>query len=204
MKTLSLYLLCVVARRNVCRNLSIIFALFIAIPCWADSFTFGLLPPTGNVVGNPGSTVGWGYSITNTSPSDWLVTTNLNADLFSYGTPSLLFDFPVVAPGATTAESFDPINRLWLYELIWAISAPSGYVNTGNFTLSAQWWSGNPSNGGSYISNAPDTLVGYSATVTPSDNNAPEPASVYLCLIALAIIGLVAFRRPTSFVIKEH
>jgi hypothetical protein len=71
---------------------------------WADSITFSLLPSDGNVSGPAGSLVGWGYSLTNDSTSDWFLATNLNSDSFSNGTPMLLFDFPEVAPGATVTE----------------------------------------------------------------------------------------------------
>ncbi|HYR88897.1 MAG TPA: hypothetical protein VE422_32780, partial [Terriglobia bacterium] len=65
----------------------------------ADPFTFSLLPAGGTVSGTPGSTVGWGYTVANLS-TNWLLTTNLSADLFLNGTPNALFDFPILAPGA--------------------------------------------------------------------------------------------------------
>jgi len=73
-------------------------------PVWADSITFSLLPSGGNVSGPAGSLVGWGYSITNNSSTDWFLATNLNSDSFANGIPTLIFDFPEVAPGATVTE----------------------------------------------------------------------------------------------------
>ena len=59
----------------------------------ADTFTFGTLPLSGDVAGWAGSTVGWGYIITNNSLTDWLVTTGVNADIFLNGTPDAsIFD----------------------------------------------------------------------------------------------------------------
>ncbi len=52
---------------------------------YADSFTFSSIPASGNISGPAGNSVGWGFSITNYSSSDWLVTTNLIADVFFTG-----------------------------------------------------------------------------------------------------------------------
>ena len=66
---------------------------FISSPAFADLITLDLIPATGNVEGSPGSTVGWGYTITNNS-ADWLQPESLNTDVFLNGTPNSVFDFP--------------------------------------------------------------------------------------------------------------
>ncbi len=153
--------------------------LSLASPLWADSIASTLLPSDGNVSGPAGSLVGWGYSITNQSTSDWFLATNLNSDSFSNGTPTLLFDFPEVAPGATVTEPFDPVNGIGIYELQWDPVASVGFVNGGDFTLSGQWYDGDPFNGGNFIADAPDTLLPYSATVTGFVST-PEPSNFIL------------------------
>jgi hypothetical protein len=155
----------------------------------SDIFTFDPIPASGDVAGLAGSTVGWGYSITNESATDWLLTINLVSDTFLDGTVNLLFDFPEVAPGATVAESFDPVDSIGLYELTWDPDAPTGFVNSGNFVLSAQWYDGDPFNGGNYIADAPDTNAAYSATV--SGSGVPEPASFLLIVAGLAVLGAI-------------
>ena len=158
-------------------------------PASADVM-FTLLPSGGNVSGPPGSLVGWGYSLTNTDPSNWFVTDNLNSDSFSNGTPTLLFDFPILAPGDTVTETFDSVNSIGLLELQWDVSAPSGFVNSGNFTLSGEWWDGDPLNGGGFIATAPDIALPYSATVVQGSPTptVPEPSSWLLCLTVLAAV----------------
>lgn len=163
-------------------------ALLLAAPqLWADTYTFTLLPGSGNVSGAPGSTIGWGYSITNDSSTFWLVTTNLTADPFLNGTPNLIFDFPDLAPGATVTEPFDPNTSAGLYELVLDNSASPGAADSGTFVLSAGWWNGDPLNGGSFVMDAPDAGQAYSATVTAT----PEPASLLLLLTGLVGIGML-------------
>lgn len=171
-------------------------AFCLAPSLWADSITFALLPSDGNVSGPSGSLVGWGYSLTNDSSADWFLATNLNSDSFSNGTPTLLFDFPEVAPGATVTEPFDPVNGIGIYELQWDPSAPVGFVNSGDFTLSGQWYDGDPFNGGNYIADATDTALPYSATVSGASSATPEPSS--LVLLMCAVGAILAFRTARN------
>src|SRR2546425_1966065 len=140
---------------------------------YADPFTFDTLPGGGNVAGPAGSTVGWGYSITNTSLTNWLVLASISAGTFLNGTPSSLFDFPIVAPGTTVSVAFDPLNGLGLYQLTWDPAAPAGFVNSGTFVLSAEWWNGDPSAGGSFLTSADNQSAPYTATVTATAVPAP-------------------------------
>ena len=153
----------------------------------ANVYTFDLLPANGGIQGQPGSTIGWGYSITNESTSLWLATTGLNANPFAHGTPSLLFDFPDIAPGQTVTVPFDAPTMSGLEELTWDSSAPLGFMNTGDFVLTAEWWTGDPLAGGTFQSTAPDASQSYSATATP------ELATIGLIASPLLACGL--FRR---------
>lgn len=181
--------------RNFCRSTvlaAIVFCLTSAL--WADAITFTLLPSNGNVSGSPGFLVGWGYSLTNDSIADWFVSTALNSDSFVNGTPTLLFDFPNLGPGDNVTEPIDLVNGIGLFELAWDPSAPVGFVNSGNFVLSGQWFDGDPSNGGNFIANAPDTALPYSATVSATTSGSPEPSSfvLFACGISMMLVALVA------------
>jgi protein-disulfide isomerase len=158
---------------------------------------FSVVPSDGNVSGPPGSLVGWGYSLMNTDPLNWFMSTNLNSDSFSNGTPTLLFDFPILSPGTTVTEPFDPMNGIGLFELLWDSSAASGFVNSGDFVLSGQWWDGDPLNGGNFIANAPDISLPYTATVNASGGGGgggvPEPSS--LVLWASGIVAMIVWRK---------
>jgi hypothetical protein len=156
---------------------------------------FALIPSDGDVSGPPGSLVGWGYSLQNTDPSNWFESTNLNSDSFANGTPMLLFDFPILAPGDTVTEPFDSVNSTGLSELQWNPLAPDAFTNSGNFTLSGQWFDGDPLNGGNFVADAPDIALPYSASVTGTTGGVvPEPSGFVLLLIGIGALAAIQLR----------
>lgn len=164
---------------------------------------FTTIPFDGNVSGPPGSLVGWGYSITNTDPSNWFVSTDLNCGSFSSGTPMLLFDFPDLAPGDTATEAFDPVSSIGLFELQWDPAAPIGSVNSGKFVLSGEWWDGDPLNGGTFIADALDSSTAYAATVT-SESSVPEPSTLWLATFILVALTLIKQSSTTTEANREE
>ncbi len=178
-------------------------ALAAAVVCAADpTFTFSTVPLSGDISGAPGQTIGWGYSITNNDSSDYLVLTNLDAGTFLNGSASGLFDFPILAPGETVTESFDA-GLQGLYELTWDPGAPDGFENSGEFTVTADWYDGDPLGTGSPI----DGLTGitanqaYSASVVESSVATPEPsgiASVLACLLGIVILRSKALLKQRN------
>jgi len=164
-----------------------------AIPAMAtDIYTFSV-PAGENVSGPAGLTLtGWGYSIHNESSSLWLVTTGLSSGTFLHATPKLLFDFPDVAPGTTVTVPYNPVTPAGLFEILWDTNAPPGFVNSGTFDLSSQWWNGDPLKGGTLVSIAPGASQPYSASLSTT----PEPATISLAgLVLLAFSGRAYFRR---------
>lgn len=155
---------------------------------FAGTYTFEAIPATGGVAGLPGSTVGWGYTISNLSPTDWLVTTGLNSDPFLDGTAMSLFDFPDLGPGTSVTVAFDPNLGSGLYQLTWDPTAPAGTVDSGLFTLSAEWWDGDPVNDSNFLSTAPDSTAFYSASVIITSET-PEPSCLLLIGTGLLILG---------------
>jgi hypothetical protein len=152
------------------------------------TFIFSTLPGTGSVAGPAGSTVGWGYSITNTSDTNWLVLNGISAGSFANGSPKELFDFPILAPGTTATLEYDALNSLGLYQLTWDPTAPDGFVNSGNFVASAEWWDGDPFADGKFLAAADDQKAAYSAMVTATA--VPAPSTLLLMAIGLAAIWL--------------
>ena len=165
---------------------------------FADSFTFDTTPPGGGLSGPAGATLGWGYTITNESFTNWLVTTALNAGSFLYGSPNALFDFPILSPGQTANVSYDALSGLGLYEFTWDAGALVGFTNNGVFTVSAEWWSGDPVAEGSFvITAAQDMTTPYSVTVTggtQAQAPVPEPSTLLLVLGGIGLVWLAKSR----------
>jgi hypothetical protein len=165
-----------------------------ALPCLAaDIYTFNISPAE-NVSGPGGlfTLTGWGYTIQNQSSSDWLVTAGIDASTFLHATPQAIFDFPDLAPGTSVTVPYDPITPAGLYQILWDQNVPAGFVNSGTFTLSAQWWSADPTNGGTLIGTAPNTSQPYSASLTA----VPEPGSKSVVALSLVLLGVTGvFRR---------
>jgi hypothetical protein len=158
----------------------------------AETYTFNVSPA--EEVSGPGglfTLTGWGYTLQNQSSSDWLVTTSLNAGTFLHATPQLIFDFPDLAPGASVTVPYDPVTPAGLYQILWDQNVPAGFVNSGTFTLNAQWWSGDPANGGTLIGAAPSASQSYSASLTA----VPEPGTNGAVILSLLLLGIAGVLR---------
>ena len=171
-----------------------------AVVCAADpTFTFNTVPSNGDISGAPGQTIGWGYSITNNDSSDYLVLTNLDAGTFLNRSAAGLFDFPILAPGETVTESFDAALPQGLYELMWDPGAPDGFENSGQFTVTADWYDGDPFGTGSPIDGFTGITASqpYSASVVESSVATPEPSAIGAVLACL--LGIVILRNKALF-----
>ncbi len=156
-----------------------------AISIWS----FDLFPSGGAVSGPAGSTVGWGYSITNPDPADWLVLSTIDADPFLNASPSVLFDFPIVAPLTAISVAYDP-GVAGLYELTWDAGAPGGFTNFGSFLVTADWYDTDPFLGGTVIGTS-ERIAAYSATV--ASTSVPEPSTLALMSVGMALLMLCRF-----------
>lgn len=161
-----------------------------AIPDW----TFGTLPPDGAIAGEAGSTIGWGYTISNLDDSNWLLLGSLDADVFLFATPDASpFDYPSIAPGGTVSVPYDGLSGL--FQLTWDAGAPVGFLNTGLFTAGADWYDGDPFGGGLFLDMAGSRSTAYSAEVTASVS-LPEPSTFLLLMVGGAVLVLVRTYGP--------
>lgn len=163
----------------------VVLAALTGISCSAaDIYKFALLPADGIISGSAGSTIGWGYSLTNESSTEWLVTTGLSSDPFIASQSAPLFDFPDLAPGAQIVRTFGLQAFTGLWALKWDNNAPDDLANFGTFRLDAEWWSGDPNSTGLYLTDAPETQVDYYAFV---EESVPEPSSLVLVSFGLGL-----------------
>jgi hypothetical protein len=170
-----------------------------------DSLTFTVMPA--DVSGPAGTTVGWGFTITNTSTtSDYLDISGIDSDLFlsSNGLPDAsIFPFPNLAPGQSATQLYDPVDGLGLFQFTWNPGLAVGTMETGEFRLLGafcdptidQFCAEDDSVVSSVLATA-----NYSATVSsPAGSPIPEPPSSLLLLSALLLgIGFQAFRWKTT------
>jgi len=173
---------------TLARTLALTLALIAAPAAHATSFTFDTLPASGALSGAPGDTLGFGYAIANPSATDWLVITSIDAGTFLDGTPDAsLFDFPVLAPGASLTISF-VAGASGLFAFTWDAAAPIGSSNAGLFVLGAEWWSGDPGASGSFLSLATPASAPYVLSAVPEARAA---------LLLAAALALAWSRRRT-------
>ena len=180
--------------------MSLILGVLLATPAArADSLTFTVLPA--DVSGPAGTLVGWGFSITNNSTTDYLDISSIDSSLFMNGTPDsspFLFSFSSLAPGETITQAYDPVNDLGLFQLLWDPNAPVGFTNTGFFTLYGAFC--DPSDitcaGDLSVTSTPLATGSYSATVSPPGGViTPEPSAALLLGAGLIVLAWFSRRR---------
>src|SRR5437016_3299642 len=162
----------------------------------ADSFTFTLLSSnTGSAP--PGGTLGFGYSLTNNSASSLAITgldvivSSLNLDSTVLN-PNILFDFPIVDPGATLSAAYAP-GLAGLFELMWDPLAPIGYSTAGTVTMTGYLCSDAFEQ--TTCSDPIEQSAAFTATVTSPAGPAPVPEPSTLLLVATGVAGLALKHR---------
>jgi hypothetical protein len=163
-----------------------------------------LIPADGVIAGLPGSAIGWGYTVTNTT--DWLVITSANFEVSTpYGTFTdyTQFNFIVVGPAPeseSVTQVFNPLELTGVGSFTIAPDAPGGTVITGEIVMTYDLYSVDP--------NSP-SFNPYLDTIS-TDNPlpafaevqviaSPEPATWIGALTALILLGGYAmFRGPAQ------
>jgi hypothetical protein len=154
----------------------------------------------GTIDGNPGSTIGWGYSIFNDT-TDWYLPTSISTPSFADGTPVVLFDYPAVAPGATVTEDYN--GSQGLLELTLSAAAPVGAQDIGDVVLSGDYFDSDPFTNpqATDLGSAPNAIAPINATVVAA-TTVPEPSLLWvligLCFGLLMRGSYRRFKAPTS------
>jgi hypothetical protein len=179
--------------------LTICLAAFPALA--ADVYTF-TVPEDAVTIGDPFGHFysGWSYTLDNQSSSLWLVTTGMSYSFIDYADPNFIFQSSTLVPGAMLTIPYNPLAGTGLLEIAWDPDVPPGFVNSGVFSLYAQWWSGDPAHGGTLVSAAPVADQPYSVSLIP----VPEPTTVGLVGLALLGTGLTRLVRPQRVLTREH
>jgi hypothetical protein len=169
-----------------------------------DSLTFTLIPA--DVSGPAGTTVGWGFTITNTSTTtDYLDISGIDSDLFAStnGTPDAsIFLFPNLAPAQSVTQVYDPLDGLGLFQFTWNSGVAVGTMETGQFRLLGAFCDPTIDQFCAEDDSVTSTVLAtgmYSATVTGS-SGAPisEPSASLLLISGLLGVALCTYRWKTT------
>ena len=168
--------------------------LFTTQAATADSLIFTVTPT--DVSGPAGTTVGWGFSITNTSSTDFLDISGIDSDLFlaTDGTPDAsIFPFPNLAPAQSVTQLYDLVGGLGIFQFTWNLGLATGTTETGQFRLFGAFCDPTADQFCAEDGSVTSTLVAagdYTATVVPASGTpVSEPSSILLLLSALCTIG---------------
>lgn len=180
--------------KRVLKSMALASALFCAMSQAAPILT--LDPPGGAISGAPGATVGWGFTLTNTT--DYLVVSSAS---FTPATPLgtftdfSAFNFFVVGPApesTSVSQVFDAPSQTGIGSFAIGAGALVGAVASGQIVLSYDLYSVSPNN--PLFNPDTDTLSnGNTLAVNASVTVVPEPEG--LLLLAAGLIVLYGAHR---------
>ena len=185
------------------KRLSIVVLLAAALAALAygdPTISISTLPLSGTVGGVPGTVVGWGFTLTDTSPDQWVILDDSSftgAQVYGTYVDYLVENFYVAGPGpesSTLQVAWNPslIPPQGLGEFDLNPTALPGASITGNIVVDFQLFSQDPNN----PSFDPGSLISAGSVAVPVDINVvPEPASIFLIGGAILPFAIAARRR---------
>ena len=180
----------------------VLATLLTAHAAWADSLTFTVTPT--DVSGPAGTTVGWGFTITNNpnTTGDFLDISGIDSDLFAAtdGTPDAsIFLFPNLASGQSVTQLYDGVAGLGLFQFTWNLGLATGTTEAGEFRLYGAFCDPTVDHFCAEDDSVKSVVLAtanYSATVSAAPGTSvPEPSSILMLLLGLCGIGFFHRRR---------
>ena len=165
--------------------------------------TLTLLPVSGNVAGLPGTVVGWGFTLTFTDPSDWVILTGSEftgspvygtyVDYLSLGTAPLYVAGP--APESSTVQqAWDPSSLLGVGEFDINPTALIDAVIKGNIIVHYSVFSMDP-NDPNFNPDTSTVVADATLSAAAQVDVAPEPSSLLLMLGGVLLSFALTVRR---------
>lgn len=180
----------------------VLLALTTCLPAQA-SLLLSLSPIGGAVSGTPGAPVGWGYSVINNSPTEWVILTRSsftslpgwgNYTDFVFLPENFVMLAPSPGPGDTASQSFSATAKTGAGSFLIDPAANVGSSVTGGIIFYYDRYDGDPTSDGQYIDAA--TTDPASATVTV--NPVPEPSTGVFFCIGIGVVGYARRRMAGS------
>ena len=169
------------------------------IPRIAAAQDITLTPtPTDSQSGPAGSTVGWGYTITNDT-SDYYQPEALDISPMADDTPTIIFDFPTVAPDSSVTEDFDPSTDIGLVEV--ELGGAANSVDTAILTMIGELFA--DSSLTTDLGAAPEVTASITATTT-GPTGVPEGNPLPSMALAILVLGYCFYLRSRSTKISSR
>jgi hypothetical protein len=167
---------------------SLFLAALFAWTAQADPI-FALVPSGGTISGNSGGVVGWGYDITNTDPSNWVVlndsfvTASLASGTFGTYNDYIALNFIVIDPSSSTGSVPFSQGTSGTGEFDIMSAVPPNTVIPGDIDIDYSVFSQDPNSPtfdpGSFVTSG---TVFATAQVDVNTSAVPEPASMWLTI----------------------
>jgi hypothetical protein len=162
------------------------------------------LTPGGLLSGTPGSTVGWGFTLTNdlnwieVAQAQFCLDSPLNNPCFNASAHfvDIISNPPndvIVGPSGSVSQPYAPLSFMGLGSFLIAPGALAGSSVVGNILLTYNEFDGDPNANGNQIGF--NEAISAAARVTATAGTVPEPATWELAGIALAGFGVRRLRR---------
>ncbi|MEQ6342808.1 MAG: hypothetical protein M3A44_14460 [Gammaproteobacteria bacterium] len=176
--------------KRVLKSMALASALFCAVSQAAS--TLALDPPGGAISGAPGATVGWGFTLTNTT--DYLVISSASfvptTPLGTFTDFISAFNFFVVGPApdnTSVSQTFDVLNQTGVGSFAIDAGALIGAVASGQIVLNYDLFSVSPNH--PLFNPDTDTLSnGNTLAVNASVTVVPEPEGLLLMAVGLIVL----------------
>lgn len=170
----------------------------------ATTASFGFDSFGGALSGTAGSTVGWGFTISDASQyvvvdlSDFCPAGLTASDLYCANGPNgtysdFAFNAPIVGPSpysSSATENFDPVQMTGYGSFTISAAAAVGTVISDEIYVMYDLYSGDPAMGGTDVSQ--DNLAMLDASVTVISGSVPEAGT--MLPLGLGIAGLLLWR----------
>ena len=180
--------------------LMLMAAAALAVGAYPDDLSLTLIPVGGTVAGPPGSTVGWGFTLTDIG-SNYVVL----ADSYFTGTPIygsytdyIASQFYVAGPAPESATIVSPWNQIAMTgtgEFDLYPTDPANVSFTGTISIDYDLFSEDPNS----PSFDPGSYVGSGTFSDPVQVDiTPEPASWILMSLPFALLMLFGWRRQAA------